>query len=257
MLKPDDNPFLSVSHHDNSKPQLFFRLDVPSGQDLGIQPGESARLVKDASRPTFLGCCWDSDGDDEESARARCESRIRLPGCGQVRLTWTLRLDYSFSAESFLPVDKKHYGTDVQIDRKARTIWWPLPAGRSVNGLSDLLGFEDHTLYEFVQRWFWDKDANRPLPFHLSDDTGVSYNEAAWMIACHSEDEAAMDWVSIPDELLRDPIRNGSTDPSDGHNPWNEGQKAAIVAHLEHELARLTTLFQQEFAPPTVDHVLA
>ena len=246
MFKPGNNPFLSVSRHDASKPELFFRLDVPAGQDLDIQPGKSARLVMDASRPIFLGCRWDSDDPEEESARARCESRTRLPGSGEVRLTWKLRTDYAFTAKHFLPVDEEHYGTEVQVDQEARTIWWQLPAGRSVNGLGSLLGFEEDTLYHFVQQWFWDKDADCPLPFELSDDTGVSYDETTYLIACRSEDEAAMDWVTIPAELLRDPIRNGSADPSDGYNPWNEEQKARIVAHLEHELARLTELFQRD-----------
>lgn len=258
MLKPDSTPFLSVSRLAGSKSQLFFRLDVPIGQDLNIQPGESARLVKDAGRPTFLGFRWGSDGDDEESPRARCDRRTRLLGSGEVRLTWTLCLDSYFSAESFLPADTSGYGTEVQVDQKTRTLWWPLPVGRSLNGMCSLLGFEDTSLYHFVTDWFLAKDADRPLPFKLpDDDTGESYDEDAWMLACHSEDEAAMAWISVPDELLRDPIRNGSTYPSDGYNPWDYGQKAAIVAHLEHELARLTALFQQELEAPTVDHVPA
>lgn len=246
MLKPDHDPFLSVSRHDGSKSELFFRLDVPAGQDLDIRPGASARLVMDAGRPTVLEFRWDADDDDGEAARATCERRIRLPGLGEVRSTWRFRAGHFFAPERFLPAGEDYYGTEARVDREARTIWWPLPKGRSVNRLGDLLGFEEDTLYDFVLRWFWDKGDDCPFPFHFTDDTAVSYSETSYLIACHSEDEEAMDWVSIPDELLRDPIRNGSDDPSDGYNPWNAGQKSAIVAHLERELARLTDLFRRD-----------
>ena len=252
-FNPINDSFLSISRHCKSESELFFCLDVPAGQDLDIRPGKSARLVMDASRPTLLGCRWDSDDSEGESTPARCESRISLLGRGEVRLTWELRTGFFYTTEAFLPIDKDHYGTEVQVDQEARTIWWPLPAGRSVNGLSSLLGFEEDTLYEFVQRWFRDKGDNCPLPFKLSDSTGESYDETSYLYACHTADEAAMDWVSIPDELLRDPIRNGSADPSDGYNPWNEEQKARIVSHLEQELARLVDLFRQYASSPKED----
>src|SRR4051794_33925196 len=110
--KPIKAPFLSISRRVNSKTELFFVLDVPAGQDLDIQKGESGTLVMDVSRPTLLGCRWDSGDSEGESTAARCESRTRLPGRGEVRLTGKLDTGFSYAAEDFLPVDKDHYGTE-------------------------------------------------------------------------------------------------------------------------------------------------
>ena len=70
--------------------------------------------------------------------------------------------------------------------------------------------------------------------------------EFANSINCYSETGGPRDRIEIPAELLRDPIRNGSVYLEYGFNPWNRGQKAGLVAHLETELVRLTDLFRQD-----------
>ena len=212
--------------------KFVFRMDLPAGQDLGIEPGQSARLVMDASRPTLLGWRWDSEPSDEESIRLTCEDRINLPGRGQVRLISTFQARHFLDAEGFVPYGKTDYDTEVQIDSETRTIWWLLPTGRSINVLSGLLGFDEETLYPFVRQWFYDKDDLHPLPFNLEPDS-CEGGEEGCMLACSSITGKSLDWVYIPPDLLQDPIRNGSDNPADGFNPWNEDQKARIVAHLE------------------------
>jgi hypothetical protein len=42
--------------------------------------------------------------------------------------------------------------------------------------------------------------------------------------------------VSVPDELLQDPMRNGSPDKTHGFNPWNPVQHLMITDYLDTEI---------------------
>jgi hypothetical protein len=227
-------------------------LTIPPDEHLNIRRGESPSLVMDTSRPTRVGWRWSpfqEAGSDTPSATAHPYTPSG-PDPLSIGFSYSLyKKDYWAPAladevDAFFPIGASSYSTDAEIDSSTGTIWFPLPEGRCLYNLEVSFDLDTKTLDWFVESWFADRDKDPPLPFVVTPDG--HYDDETYCQHCSSKTTDSFECVDIPADLLRDPIRNGSIYLEHGFNPWNEDQKAQIVAHLEGELVRLTEFFQSD-----------
>jgi hypothetical protein len=206
---------------------------------------QTPSLVMDRSRPTVVGWRWDPPRNSGPEEMACPHGLVTAEPADRRQIGFSYALPDAKEADAFFPIGESTYHAEAEIDSEPRTVWFPLPPGRSLHQLGDLLGIDEETLVNFVADWFAEQDSRSALPFDVDVNVYV-YGAEGVRISCLSKTTDAFEGVDIPAELLRDPIRNGSEYLEHGFNPWNEGQKAEIVAHLERELPRLTDFFQRD-----------
>ena len=199
------------------------------------------RLVLDSSRPTVVGWRWDQ-GHDPENLDGRNGSSSLYS------LAFTYRPPGHSWGQALFAKAESAYRVEVEVDEEERTIWFPLPAGRSVHSLAEELGSSiyEWMLVQFISDWLF---SHTPDTCEFSVDFGQSMStdrgfEVFFTNEDADDDEYKSMHIMIPKDLLQDPIANGSKNLADGFNPWNEEQKSKIIAFLDPFLPRLTSFFE-------------
>lgn len=211
-----------------------------TGEDLaGFRADPFPILVMDRSRPAHLGwSCSPTRAPESDQGTGGGES----PGAGVApgrSFEFSYYFDSADERDTLFPTGRSSYVTRAEPEPGPGTFWFPLPRGRSLHDLLNHFGLTDEpSLPEFVVEWFSERESRSAMPFKVETDPCV-FNQSAVGIYSRSRTAARSAWLEIPAALLRDPIRNGSVYLEHGFNPWNEDQKAQIVAHLEQELVRL------------------
>ena len=203
---------------------------------------EMPRLVFEPSRPTMVGWRWDHD-PDPDPVGPDDQHGSEEPGA----VEFTYRTDSGNPVRALFPEGQSTYEVQAEIDPEGRTIRFPLPLGHCVHSLKGVLGLpEDWPLAAFIRDWLFDRTPEAcdfSIDPSQSDSTDQGF-EVVFNNEYATENYYKSMHLMVPEELLQDPIANGSLDLEDGFNPWNEEQKARIIAYLDPRLPRLISYFE-------------
>ena len=145
------------------------------------------------------------------------------------RGTWTTTFRTTDLLEAFATSDGEPYEPQVEVEEETGTLWFPLPYGRSLHILRPYFGYAWHTL----DYWICDSFSQQ-----IADDLCFRREpgDSGWLrleIKRRDDGEILGPFsLDVPDDLLQDPIRNGSPLKEHGFNPWNEDQQTRIRAHV-------------------------
>lgn len=235
---------LSLTRRQVSASETFIdgALHASPGSHVEFLRSGMPRLVFNPSRPTMVGWRWDQSPHDDP---ARPEGKHGDPEL--ISMEFTYRPDRGSQARALFPEGRSSYQVEAELDIGKRTIWFPLPMGNCVLSLHEELWLPYHwPLAQFIDDWLFDRAWST---CGISVDYGQTVSEEDGVEVVVNVHEAPGDeyksmHIMIPKELLQDRIANGSRDHSDGFNPWNEEQKAQIIAHLDPLLPRLIGFFE-------------
>lgn len=147
----------------------------------------------------------------------------RLQRGGNRGATWAVALGRT-RIQTFFPEDLRtsynhwwnypHHDSPSRVGH--RSVWFHLPHGRSVHLLKAYFSpFED--LESFLESWL--DGIPRPRESYARGIRATIQGSFEYFARHTHKTDTRID-VSIPPELLDDPIRNGSAFPPHGFNPW-------------------------------------
>ena len=240
MTSPSRKAMLSLNKREADIHDTFIDcvLHAAPGDNPEFPRSQVPYLVLETSRPTVLGWRWDHSPDhDPYEPDAQHGSHERSS------LEFTYRMDVNSEADAFFPECQTTYLVEAELDAQSRTLWFPLPAGRAIHELSSELDFDEQRLLGFVEDWLRPKYPE--LPAFWVADIGSQLYADGFKICFEADYADNFTFVNIPEEILQDPISNGSEDFDHGFNPWNEEQKSKIVAILDSALPDLIRFFSE------------
>ena len=253
MLAPNFRRKLRMRRTARDQFRLDCSLNVTAEEYHEFQSYPFPLLVMDSTRPRLLGWSCSSVQTSRPGNSSRSAGSLSSFHPNQHLIHFPYFLGSEYELDTFFPTGETSYSTVAEVEPKSGTFWFHLPQGQTILQLKGTLRLDDqcHLVY-FVGDWFYEREHECPLPFEV--DTCVSsYDDEGVYIPCDSKTTDMVVGIKIPAALLQDPIRNGSKYLEYGFNPWNEAQRARIMAHLEGELARLTDFFHQDAAAPSND----
>ena len=213
------NKTLHIRRYAKPSRQVRFSIHPETVKVAMLRDQGKMTLAIETSRPDRVGLVHIKSGyypmfRDLTPARGNC----------------TLTLPTEEAADAFVPPDKRVYHPDVVVDPETGSLWFALPDGRSIHSLRPYFLNPWQDLTGFLADWSRQKRSRAPgngdrHPSSLIHDPRLYDFDDTSILGSVSLD--------VPDELLRDPIRNGSPSKEHGFNPWNEDQKARIKEHLD------------------------
>ena len=227
-------------------------LDIHPDDISAFLRGRTPSLVMYPSRPAELGWCWPASQESDQGAGNDPHILFPLLDTGGAQISFSYSLEAAGEVDAFFPPGDNTYLANVELDPETGSIWFPLPDGRSLHLLDRPLGFEERTIAYFFEEWLHRRRDQSFFPsikgLFTSDE---EYIYVLYPPSAPDVLDDAVEWLDsealmVPEALLQDPIRNGSPNPWHGFNPWNDEQKAKIIAHLELQPSELPGLFRED-----------